>query len=119
MRRDGGVFGEPLQAVCEQCLACGSSGEGEEISSCGQGWFCLGQLIAKARKIRNVETYEAQINSGDPNDEAGWHPLPVQTSCAKIKIDGLTPQTKVWARLRGVNSHGSGPWTDPAGETVL
>lgn len=78
-----------------------------------------GQLIAKARKIRNVGTYEAQINSGDPNVEGDWRPLPVLTSCAKIKIDGLTPLTRVWVRLRGINSHGPGGWTDPAGETVL
>ena len=78
-----------------------------------------GQLIAKARKIRGVNAYEPQINSGDPNVEADWHPLPVATSCAKIKIDGLTPLTKVWVRVRGVNSQGPGPGTDPAGETVL
>ena len=78
-----------------------------------------GQLIAKARKIRGVDTYEVQTNSGDPNVQSDWHSLPVVTSCAKVKIDGLTPLTKVWVRVRGVNSHGSGPWTDPAGETVL
>ena len=78
-----------------------------------------GQLIAKARKIRGVDAYEPQINTGNPNVEADWHSLPVMTSCAKIKIDGLTPLTKVWVRVRGVNSQGSGPWTDPAGETVL
>ena len=78
-----------------------------------------GQLIAKARKIRNVGAYEVQINSGDPNVEASWHSLPVQTSCAKVKINGLTPMTRVWVRLRAVNSHGPGDWTDPAGEVVV
>ena len=78
-----------------------------------------GQLIAKARKLKGVNTYEVQTNHGDPNIEANWHSLPVQTSCAKVKIDGLTPMERVWVRLRGVNSEGPGAWTDPASEVVL
>ena len=78
-----------------------------------------GQLIAKAKKLRNVSAYELQINSGDPSNEAGWHSLPIVTSCTKVKIDGLTPLTKVWVRLRAINSNGSGGWTDPACSVVL
>lgn len=78
-----------------------------------------GQLIAKARKLKNVDAYEVQINVGDPNLESGWHPLSVQTSCVKIKINGLTPMTTVWVRLRGVNSDGPGAWTPPASAVVL
>ena len=78
-----------------------------------------GQLIAKARKLKGVDAYEVQINNGDPNVEANWHSLSVQTSCAKIKINGLTPMDTVWVRLRGVNSDGSGAWTPPASAVVL
>lgn len=71
-------------------------------------------VIARFKPDRPSSFNVAQINTGNPNDEAGWKTASQGTG-SKITIPGLTPATIVWVRIATVGPGGQlGAWSDPA-----
>jgi hypothetical protein len=57
---------------------------------------------------------ELQMNTGDPNSEAGWGYKGSFTG-GKCVVSGFTPGATLWARVRKIGLHGeTGAWSDPA-----
>jgi len=64
----------------------------------------------------NSATYEWQIATVDPI--AGpWIPV-ITRAVSNAELPGLTSGQRVWVRVRGTGSKGSGPWSDPATKIV-
>lgn len=53
-----------------------------------------------------------------PNPEGPWTDLR-DSSTSRFAIDGQTPLTTLWARVRANGAAGAGPWTAPASVVVL
>ena len=71
-------------------------------------------VIARFKPDRLNSFNVAQINTGDPNNEAGWHTASQGTG-SKITIHNLTPATILWVRIATVGPGGQlGAWSDPA-----
>jgi hypothetical protein len=71
-------------------------------------------VIARFKPDRQNSFNVAQINPGNPNDEAGWKTASQGTG-SKITISGLTPGTILWVRIATVGPGGQlGAWSDPA-----
>ena len=71
-------------------------------------------VIARFKPDRPASFNVAQINIGDPNNEAGWHTASQGTG-GKITLSGLTPATILWVRIATVGPGGQlGAWSDPA-----
>lgn len=73
-----------------------------------------GSIIARAKPDRARSFNIAQINTGDPNNEAGWRTV-MNFTGGKVTISGLTVATIVWVRLATIGVGGViGAWSDPA-----
>ena len=73
-----------------------------------------GSVIARFKPDRQNSFNVAQINPGNPNDEAGWKTAS-QGGGSKITISGLAPGTILWVRIATVGPGGRlGAWSDPA-----
>jgi len=71
-------------------------------------------VVARFKPDRPASFNVAQINIGDPNNEAGWKTASQGTG-SKITINGLTPGTILWVRIATVGPGGQlGAWSDPA-----
>ena len=71
-------------------------------------------VLARFKPDRPASFNVAQINPGDPNNEAGWKTASQGTG-SKITIHGLTPGTILWVRIATVGPGGQlGAWSDPA-----
>lgn len=71
-------------------------------------------IVARCKPDRANSFNVAQINSGDPNSEAGWHTV-MQFPGGKVTISGLTVGSIVWVRIATVGAGGVvGAWSDPA-----
>ena len=70
--------------------------------------------IARFKPDRPGSFNVAQINTGDPNNQAGWTTV-MQFGGGKVTITGLTVGGCVWFRFATVGPGGVlGPWSDPA-----
>lgn len=54
----------------------------------------------------------------DPNAEEGWETIATPTK-ATCDTNGVTPGSKVWYRMAGVNPAGQGPWSLPVERPVM
>jgi len=71
-------------------------------------------IVARCTPGRPNSFNVAQINSGDPNNEAGWKTV-MQFPGGKVTISGLTVGTTQWVRIATVGPGGVlGAWSDPA-----
>ena len=71
-------------------------------------------IIIRFKADRANSFNVAQINIGDPNNEAGWTTA-LQFSGGKATITNLTTGTTVWVRVATVGAGGKlGAWSDPA-----
>jgi hypothetical protein len=78
-----------------------------------------GSLIARARRNRQVGSYDVQITAGDPTVEANWMGAGSYRNCGRIEITNLT-SLKIWSvRMRALGSAGTGPWSSPVSLLVL
>ena len=60
-----------------------------------------------------------QANTGDPNNEADWQTKGIFKG-GRAELDGFTPGTLVWVRVRSVGLKGvMGVWSDPAQIRVM
>jgi hypothetical protein len=75
----------------------------------------LSSVIAvRFKPERSTSSNEAQVNLGDPNDEAGWIQKPLIRG-GKAELTGLAPSIVVWVRVRTIGLKGvMGVWNDPA-----
>lgn len=73
-----------------------------------------GSINVRYRSARQPSTNEIQTNTGDPNNEAGWHTVGIFQG-QKAVLSNLTPGGCVWVRVRTVGLKGvMGAWSDPA-----
>lgn len=78
-----------------------------------------GSLVARYKPHRRPSTNEVQVNTGDPNLESAWQTRGMFQS-GRAELDGFTPGTVVWVRVRTVGLKGvMGSWSDPAQIRVL
>ena len=64
-------------------------------------------------RLEGAKSYEVDIAQGDPAVEANWKHATTSATSSHILLDGLTPGSSVWIRVRGIGSGGKGVWTDP------
>ena len=77
-----------------------------------------GEGEAKLRWVRplRVCTFEIQVQA-EPLHDDGWKTL--DSSCKQTSsVKGLTSGGKFWFRVRAVNPHGPGPWSNLASVRV-
>ncbi|MCB1087373.1 MAG: hypothetical protein KDM63_10035 [Verrucomicrobiae bacterium] len=73
-----------------------------------------GSLVARYKPQRRASTNEVQVTTGDPNVESAWQTRGIFKS-GRAELDGFTPGTVVWVRVRTVGLKGvMGSWSDPA-----
>ena len=73
-----------------------------------------GSIIGRLRADRANSFNVADVNTGDPNNEAGWRRA-ATFSHGKVTISGLTVGSTVWVRFATVGPGGViGAWSDPA-----
>ena len=78
-----------------------------------------GSIVARYHPDRQNSMNQVMINTGDPNNEAGWVPAGTFGG-GKASISGLTVGGTVWVRVRTVlKQNVNGPWSDPAKIVVL
>lgn len=78
-----------------------------------------GSMAARYKPDRQQSTNEVQINTGDPNNAADWHTKGMYQG-GRAEMDGFTPGSIVWVRVRTVGLKGvMGAWSDPAQIRVL
>ena len=73
-----------------------------------------GSMVARYKADRQPSTNEVQSNTSDPNLESAWH-LKGMYQGGRAEMEGFTPGTIVWIRVRTVGLKGvMGAWSDPA-----
>ena len=73
-----------------------------------------GVITVRFKPERSTSSNEAQVNLGDPNDEAGWIQKPLIRG-GKAELTGLVPGIVVWVRVCTIGLKGvMGVWNDPA-----
>ncbi len=78
-----------------------------------------GSIIYRFQPARTPSMNELQSCTGDPNVEANWHSEGM-FSGGKGQVDGKTPGTTLWGRVRTAGLKGvMGAWSDPAKIMVL
>ena len=75
-----------------------------------------GSLDAHWDPLPNAKSYEVQ-SSADPFTPTSFTTRDTVTK-SSATLTGLTSGTRVWVRVRAINSAGKGPWSDPAVKTV-
>ena len=76
-----------------------------------------GQLQLRARPVANAGAYEGQKTTTVTNPNS-WESVDALTA-ARMTIDGLTPGTTYWARLRAIGSAGPGAWSEPVSAIAI
>lgn len=78
-----------------------------------------GSFVARYKPERKPSTNEVQTCTGDPNIAADWHTKGMFGG-GRAELDGFTPGSVVWVRVRTVGLKGvMGAWSDPAQIRVL
>jgi hypothetical protein len=70
-----------------------------------------GTLVLRGRPVPNAASYEAQ-QSTNIAQESAWQDLEAFTA-VRTTLNGLTPGTQYWARIRAVGAAGPGAWSEP------
>ena len=78
-----------------------------------------GTLDVHVARLPNAGSYEVQTTQGDPAIDSNWQHAISSVTARHILIAGLTPTQSYWLRMRGINSHGGGVWTDPVSMIVV
>ena len=77
-----------------------------------------GTLNVQVARLPGAGSYEVHIAQGDPAIEDSWQHAVSSVTATHIVIAGLIPGQNYWLRVRGINSHGGGVWTDPVSMIV-
>ena len=77
-----------------------------------------GTLNVQVARLPGAGSYEVHTAQGDPAVDSSWQHAVSSVTATHIVIAGLTPAQNYWVRVRGINSHGGGVWTDPVSMIV-
>ena len=75
-----------------------------------------GALDVHWDSLTGAKSFEVQ-SSPDPFTATSWVTADTLTN-SKTTLTGYTSGSKLWARVRGINSAGKGAWSDPATKIV-
>lgn len=78
-----------------------------------------GQVEVSAGRVEGAGNYEVQVCLGDPTNEANWRYALSSPGCTRLLVQDLPRLQTCWVRMRGVNAHGVGLWSEPVSITVL
>lgn len=76
-----------------------------------------GTLVLRSRPVPNAASYEAQ-QSTNIAQESAWEDAGAFTA-ARMTLEGLTPGTQYWSRMRAIGAAGPGAWSEPVPAMVL
>ncbi len=76
-----------------------------------------GHTIISCEPLYGAKSYIVQKSTA-PDAEDGWETVanPTKATC---DTNGVTPGTRVWYRMAGVNGRGRGPWSEPVARPVM
>ena len=78
-----------------------------------------GSIVARCKPDRANSFNIAQVNPGDPNNEAGWKTA-MQFPGGQVTISGLPVASTQWVRIATVGAGGViGAWSDPGRIVVV
>jgi hypothetical protein len=78
-----------------------------------------GSAVTRFRVSRRPSTNEVQTCTGDPSVEENWNTVGFFSN-GKATINGITPGTTIWVRIRTIGLDGiMGAWSDPAKMMVI
>lgn len=70
-----------------------------------------GVLIARCKSVKGAASYETHICATDPGVPANWSQTAISKGCRRIDLEGLTPGTLYYVRVRAINQNGPGAWS--------
>lgn len=76
-----------------------------------------GSLDLRGRPVPNAGAYEAQKTTSVANP-GSWESVQPATA-ARVTLEGLTPGTNYWARLRAIGAAGPGAWSEPVSAIAI
>ena len=76
-----------------------------------------GHTTVSCDPLPGAKSYLVQ-KSTDPDAEDGWVTVATPTK-ATCDTNGVTPGTRAWYRMAGVNAKGKGPWSEPTPRPVM
>ena len=76
-----------------------------------------GHTIVSCDPLPGAKSYLVQ-KSDDPDAEDHWVTVATPTK-ATCDTNGVTPGSRAWYRMAGVNGRGKGPWSEPAARPVM
>lgn len=76
-----------------------------------------GHTVVSCDPLPTAKSYVVQ-KSNDPDAEEGWVIVATPTK-ATCNTNGVTPGTRVWYRMAGVNARGRGPFSEPTPRPVM
>lgn len=76
-----------------------------------------GHTIVSCDPLPGAVSYLVQKTT-DPDAASGWVQIAEPTK-SRVDTNGVTPGTRVWYRMAGVNALGTGPWSEPAARPVM
>lgn len=75
-----------------------------------------GELDLQWDPASSAKSYEVHV-SPDPVTNASWNSQPSVTK-SKTVVNGMASGTRVWTRVRAINSAGQGAWSSPISKIV-
>lgn len=76
-----------------------------------------GSLELRGSPLNNAASYEMQRTTQITNP-ASWETVG-QGTAARMTMNGLTPGTTYWSRMRGIGSAGPGAWSEPVSAMAI
>jgi hypothetical protein len=76
-----------------------------------------GYTTVSCDPLAGAKSYVVQ-KSNDPTAEEGWVTVATPTK-ATCDTNGVTPGTRAWYRMAGVNARGRGLWSEPTPRPVM
>jgi len=76
-----------------------------------------GHTIVSCDPLEGAKSYLVQKTT-DPDAAEGWETVATPTK-ATCDTNGVTPGTRAWFRMAGVNARGRGPWSEPTPRPVM
>lgn len=76
-----------------------------------------GSLELRGGSLSNAASYEMQRTTQIANP-ASWETVG-QGTAARMTMEGLTPGTTYWSRMRGIGSAGPGAWSEPVSAMAI
>lgn len=76
-----------------------------------------GSLEMRGSPLNHAASYEMQRTTQITNP-ASWETVG-QGTAARLTMEGLTPGTTYWSRMRGIGSAGPGAWSEPVSAMAI